>query len=170
MQKDIENLNLKKPLLLPNDVEPPKKLVSERFLAKPLTREDLNADLEGVNSSIDTIQKTRGGSWPTEKLTKDFDLLDLAWHEREFRDGDSFAYVIYSNDGEYLGCFYLYGIGLRTPLNNETIDYEVDASWWVTTDAYEAGYYAKVYHALQQWLSNDFRFTKVIYSNKEIPS
>ena len=103
-------------------------------------------------------------------LEKDFDLLDLAWHEREFRDGNSFAYVIYSNDGKYLGCFYLYGIGHRTPLNEETMDYEVDASWWVTTEAYESGYYEKVYEALQGWLTNDFGFSSVAYSNKAIPS
>lgn len=163
----MEYSNLRKQIVLPAGVLAPAKLDFDDFYAKPLTREDLKADLEAVNSSIDIIQKTRGGSWPEEQLTEDFDLLDLAWHEREFRDGDSFAYAIYSNDNEYVGCFYLYGIGLRTPLNEETIDYEVDASWWITEKAYDDGYYEKVYEALQKWLNEDFAFTKVIYSNKE---
>lgn len=159
-----------KSIVLPKGSKPPTRLDYQNFYAKPLSRKDLDADLKGVNSSIKIIQKTRGGSWPTEQLTKDFDLLDLAWHEREFRDGDSFAYVIYGDNQEYIGCFYLYGIGLRTPLNEETKEHEVDVSWWVTTEAYQSGYYTKVYDALRQWLSNDFGFTKIIYSNKEIPS
>ncbi len=156
--------------MLPVGVATPLKLIYEDFYAIPLTRQDLDADLEGVNSSIETIQKTRGGSWPSQQLDKDSDFLDLAWHEREFRDGDSFAYVVYSDDDEYLGCFYLYGIGLRTPLNEKTINYEVDASWWVTTDAFDNGFYKKIYEALKKWLADDFKFTKIYYSNKEIPS
>ena len=79
--------NLVKNIVLPKGEPAPTKLTSADFYAKPLTRADLEADLEGVNSSIETIQNTRGGSWPTEMLERDFDLLDLAWHEREFRDG-----------------------------------------------------------------------------------
>ena len=166
----IDYSNLHKFIKLPDGITAPTKLVYDDFYAKPLTRADLDADLEGVNSSIETIQNTRGGSWPSEPLEKDADFLDLAWHEREFRDGDSFAYVIYSNSEEYIGCFYLYGIGLRTPLNDETIELEVDASWWVTTEGYEKGYYEKVYSALQQWLTEEFKFSKIAYSNKVIPA
>ena len=158
-----------KTLELPGKVLAPTILQYEDIEAKPLTRQDLDADLEGVNSSIETIQNTRGGSWPSEPLNKDFDLLDLAWHEREFRDGNSFAYVLYTKDGAYIGCFYLYGIGMRTPLNDETISYEVDASWWVTTKMFGNGYYEKVFAALQSWLANDFGFTKVKFSNRSIP-
>ena len=161
--------NLIKPIMLSEGITAPLLLKYDNFYAKQLTRSDLDADLEGVNSSIEIIQKTRGGSWPSEQLTRDADLLDLAWHEREFNDGNSFAYAIYTNEDEYLGCFYLYGMGLRTPLSEVTIDFEVDASWWVTTEAFKEGYYEKVYLALLQWLSDEFKFKRIKYSNKELP-
>lgn len=147
----------------------PGKLEYEDLRAKTLTRADLKADIEGVNSSLELIRKTRGGSWPSEPVSKDFDLLDLAWHEREFRDDTSFAYVVYNDRNEYIGCFYLYPMGVRTELSEELMNYDVDASWWVTSKAYEQGYYEKLYKALQQWLS-EFPVAKVYYSNKEIPT
>ena len=165
----IDYSNLYKAIVLSDGVSAPARLAHADFYAKTLTREDLVADMEGVNSSIETIRKTRGGSWPSAPVERDFDLLDLAWHEREFREASSYAYVLYSNEGEYLGCVYLYGLGIRTPLTDETIEYEVDASWWVTTKAYESGYYEKVYEALQKWLPEEFGFSKIMYSNKVIP-
>jgi hypothetical protein len=157
-------------LVLPPEFIAPKELVFEDIVARPLTRNDLKADLEGVNSSIAVIQKTRGGSWPTEELSEDFDFLDLAWHECEFRNASSFAYVVYSKDGKYIGCFYLHPMGFRTVLSEELLRYDVDASWWVTSKAYDEGYYKKLYKALQQWLKDEFSFQKVYYSNKEVPA
>ncbi len=165
----LDYSNFRKILTLPDGVSAPESLTYGNIFARPLTREDVDDDLAGVNSSIEIIKKTRGGSWPSGVLNKDEDLLDLAWHEHEFRDGDSFAYVMYTDKNEYIGCFYLYAIGVRTPLNEQNLDYEVDASWWVTSDMYENGYYEKVYEALQKWLAEDFNFSKIIYSNAIIP-
>lgn len=147
----------------------PGELEYEDLRAKTLTRADLKADIEGVNSSLELIRKTRGGSWPSEPVTEDFDLLDLAWHEREFRDGTSYAYVVYNDKGIYIGCLYLYPMGVRTELTEELMDYDLDASWWVTSKAYQQGYYEKLYKAIQFWLAN-FPVQKAYYSNKEIPS
>lgn len=154
---------------LPPDYQVPEQLTYQDIIARPLRRSDVEDDLEGVNSSIEIIQRTRGGSWPSEPLEKDFDVLDLAWHEREFRDGNSFAYVIYTAGGKYVGCFYLYPMGIRTQLNEQLNLYDVDASWWVTTEMYNQGYYEKVFKGLKQWLSSDFPFQKPYFSNKQIP-
>lgn len=160
-------MNLLKKLSVPDGFAPPLKLSYEDIIATPLTRADLKEDLVAVNSSLDIIRKTRGGSWPKEELSEEFDLLDLAWHEREFRDKTSFAYVIHLTSGEYVGCFYLYPIGERTEFNDKTKDYDVDASWWVTQTMYDAGYYKKSQTALNEWLKNDFPFVSVYYSNRE---
>jgi len=154
---------------LPEDFSAPTRLEFEELVAEPLSRKDVQADMEAVNSSLEIIRKTRGGSWPVEAVTEEFNFLDLAWHEREFRDGDSFAYAVRSSSGEYIGCFYLYPMGLRTELTEELLSYDVDASWWVTTESYEQGYYIKLFSALQQWLK-EFPFSNVYYSNKEIPN
>ncbi len=151
------------------DFQAQEELEYEDLRAKTLTRSDVKADMEAVNSSLEIIRKTRGGSWPSEPVTEEFNFLDMAWHEREFRDGDSFTYAVYGTSGTYIGCFYLYPMGLRTPLTEELLSYDVDASWWVTTDAYKQGYYQKLYKALQQWLS-ELSLENVYYSNKEIPN
>ena len=40
----------------------------------------------------------------------------------------------------------------------------------VTPDAYERGYYEKVYAALRQWVADEFPFESPYYSNAEIPA
>ncbi len=79
-----------------------------------------------------------------------------------------FAYVIYDTSSNYIGCYYLYGLGQRTILTEDLLTYQVDASWWVTTDAYDKGYYTKLQAALNLWLTNEFGFAKIYYSNKEM--
>lgn len=154
---------------LPPDFIAPEKLEYDDLVAKPLSRSDLLADVKAVNSSLETIRNTRGGSWPEAEIEERFDELDLAWHEREFREATSFAYVIYDINNNYIGCFYLYPIGgERTQLTTQLIDYDVDANWWVTADANKQGYYRKVYRAMQTWLAI-FPFEKIYYSNEVIP-
>ena len=137
--------------------------------ANALTRADLDDDVRGINKSLDIIRRTRGGQWPTEPVTGDFNYVDAVWHECEFRDRKSFTYVLRTADGEYLGCLYLYPIGTRTPLTDELMACDVDVSWWVTPEAYDAGYYAKAFTAIQHWLADSYPFWKVHYSNAEIP-
>lgn len=161
--------NFIKKFTLPSNFKAPEKLTFDDLFARPLTKEDLDDDLAAVNSSVEVIRKTRGGSWPEGPLDKEFDFEDLAWHQREFRDCNSFAYVVYNTDGMYVGCFYLYPIGMRTELSEQLLQYDVDASWWVSSGAYEKSYYEKLYAALKQWLADSFPFHKVYYSNKEIP-
>jgi hypothetical protein len=69
----------------------------------------------------------------------------------------------------YIGCFYLYPLGIRTELREDLLQYDVDASWWVSAEAYDKGYYDKLYSALKQWLAESSPFKEVYYSNKEIP-
>jgi hypothetical protein len=101
-------------------------------------RDHLHDDVRGINASLELIRRTRGGRWPTEPVTEDFNYVDLVWHECEFREGDSFTYAVSEVAGQYLGCCYLYPMGRRTPLTEELLGYDVDVSWWVTptpTDA-----------------------------------
>lgn len=161
--------NFVKRFELPPDFNPPKELSFEDIKATPLNRNDLAADMDAVNSSLEIIRQTRGGTWPSEAVTEEFDFLDLAWHEREYRDKDSFAYAVYDSQNIYIGCFYLYPMGQRSKLSESTLVYDVDASWWVTAEAYQSGYYQELYLALQQWLASSFPFKAVYYSNKEMP-
>lgn len=143
-------------------------LAHEDVQALVLTRADLDDDLEGINASVELIQRTRGGGWPTGPVAEDENFVDLVWHELEFREQTSFAYVVRDAAG-YLGCCYLYPMGQRTDLDEALLAHDVDASWWVTTDAYDRGYYPKLYAALGRWLADEFPFASPHYSNREIP-
>jgi hypothetical protein len=144
-------------------------LAYEDVRARAITRADLQNDVQGINASLDIIRRTRGGGWPTEPVTEDGNYVDLVWHELEFREGYSFTYAVYDDTGRYLGCTYLYPMGRRAQLTDDLLTYDVDVSWWVTPDAYGAGYYVKLYNALQNWIADAFPFTKAYYSNTEIP-
>jgi hypothetical protein len=158
-----------KRLDMPVDFSPPLQLVDDALTATAITRDDLKEDVRGINTSLELIRRTRGGGWPTDPVTEAFNYVDLVWHELEFRERDSFTYVLRDREGGYLGCCYLYPMGRRTPLNDDLLRYDVDVSWWVTPEAYDAGYYAKAYRALRQWLAAEYPFWKVYFSNREIP-
>ena len=102
-----------KKLILPDGFDPPRRLSYEDVVATVLGRADLDDDVRGINASLDLIRRTRGGQWPEEAVTTDFNFVDLVWHECEFREGDSFLYVLRDADGGYLGCAYLYPLGRR---------------------------------------------------------
>src|SRR5262245_60485940 len=146
----------------------PEKLTYEDIEVHAITRHHLADDVRGINASLELIRQTRGGNWPTEPVTEEFNYVDLVWHECEFRDGGSYTYTVWDSENRYLGCAYLYPMGRRTKLTEELLDYDVDVSWWVTPPAYEQGQYTKLYRALRQWLT-ELPFEKPYYSNKEIP-
>jgi hypothetical protein len=165
----IDYAGLIKALRLPPGFEAPERLTHEDLVARALTRADLREDVRGINASIELIQRTRGGGWPTEPVTEEFNFVDLVWHEQELREGTSFAYAVYDAGGGYLGCCYLYPMGRRTELTEELLGHDVDVSWWVTPEAYERGYYETLYRALQQWVTEAFPFKAPHYSNREMP-
>ena len=161
--------SLIKKLHLPPGFLPPTRLAYEDLVARAITRADLHDDVRGINASLELIQTTRGGGWPTEPVTEEFNYVDLVWHELEFREGMSFTYAVYNVDDGYLGCCYLYPMGRRTELTPELLSYDVDVSWWVTPDAYEHGYYEKLHRALRHWLAEELPFAAPYYSNAVIP-
>jgi RimJ/RimL family protein N-acetyltransferase len=147
----------------------PETLTYEDIVLRALTRDHLSEDVRGINASLDIIRRTRGGAWPTEAVTEEYNFVDLVWHECEFRDGGSYTYAAYDTSDRYLGCAYLYPMGRRTELTEELLKYDVDVSWWVTPTAYEQGYYTRLYQALVHWLAEDLPFGEPYYSNREIP-
>jgi hypothetical protein len=160
---------LVKQLRLPAGFSAPRRLTFEDIVAAALTRDDLDDDVRGINSSLELIAATRGGGWPEGPVAADHNYVDLVWHEQEFREGTSFAYVVRDAGGQYLGCLYLYPVGRRTPLSEELMRHDVDASWWVTREAHDRGYYEKLYRAARHWIAEEFPFRAPHYSNAKVP-
>jgi hypothetical protein len=157
-----------KKLDFPDGFVLPSRLAHHDVVATAITRADLRDDVRGINASLELIPKTRGGRWPTAPVTEEENYVDLVWHECEFRDAKSLTYVVRDAAGSYLGCCYFYPLGSRTPLDEHLLDLDVDVSWWVTPDAYDAGRYTQVYEALRTWLANEFPFWEPHYSNRKL--
>jgi hypothetical protein len=153
--------------LVPNTFEVPEKLDHPQFIIRKLCASDTYLDYMAVMSSIDIIKKTRGGDWPAPDLSFEEDLIDLAWHQREFEYKNSFAYTVMSLDEkECVGCFYLYPPGHRNESSREA---DVDVSFWVTKKQYDKGLYPILYKAIDEWLKSTWPFKKIAYTNTEIP-
>jgi hypothetical protein len=160
-----------KKLRLPPGWQAPAPLHYKHLTATILNEEDVMADLAAVNSSREIIRRTRGGSWPATELTEEANLRDLAWHAQEARDGSSFAYAVRNAEDEYVGCFYLLPFGMKTKWTEDLSPYDVDLSWWVTTEAYGRGDYEMLYQALKEWMGNELgAMENPWWSNVEIPA
>jgi hypothetical protein len=83
-----------KTLALPAGFDAPRLLRYDDVTAHAITRDDLGADVRGINASLDLIRETRGGTWPTGTVTEDEEYVDLVRHECESRDGKSFTFCV----------------------------------------------------------------------------
>ena len=155
--------------LVPDSFNVPEKLETAHFSARKLSAKDVYDDYLAIMSNMDLIKKTRGGTdWPTPNFSFEDDFIDLCWHQREFENKSSFAYLVTNPEGtEYVGCFYFYKPGFRTEV---PIGTDVDISFWVTQKAYDAGLYKELYITLKKWLNEKWLFKKPYWSNLEIPS
>ena len=87
MRTDSDYSAIKKLALPPGFSAPTHARRTRIVVARAISRADLSDDVRGINASLELIRRTRGGGWPTEPVTEEFNFVDLVWHELEFRDG-----------------------------------------------------------------------------------
>jgi hypothetical protein len=154
--------------LVPATFDVPQRLEHPLFVARKLGARDVYLDYIAVMSSIDLIRRTRGGKWPTPDLNIEEDLIDLAWHQREFEQRTSFAFTVMNpTETECLGCFYLFSAGYRGKVPEGA---DVDVSFWVTQRAYDQGLYPELYQSLKGWLAEKWPFKQPFWSNRDLPA
>ncbi|HEY2173081.1 MAG TPA: hypothetical protein VGH85_04645 [Mycobacteriales bacterium] len=71
-EKVMDYHGLVKRLDLPAGWLAPKDLEYDDIRARAISRADLDDDVQGINAGIELIRRTRGGRWPTEPVTADF--------------------------------------------------------------------------------------------------
>ena len=95
----------------PPDFDVPDRLDGPGFSSQnALGRRRGAQDFEAVIASTDRLRGLfgPGSAWP-DGVTMAEDLIDLAWHQREFSIRHSFAYtVMASDDSRCLGCVYIF--------------------------------------------------------------
>ena len=151
--------------LIPEHVDVPHGFSTTRVVVRPLTIHDLDADYDAVMSSIEHLQQTRpfgpGHDWPTAQLTRDQDLIDLGWHQKEFQNGTSFAYTVMTPDGTTcLGCVYLYP--------SEKQGHDVEIMLWVRASEVASGLDQHLYEAVRGWITAQWPFQSPGYPGRAL--
>ena len=85
--------------LIPDGFTPPARHQCAGFHLRMLSIHDVVKDFDAVISARDRLKGLMqpGGTWP-DGLTLEENLIDLAWHQREFTIGHSFAYTVMNDD------------------------------------------------------------------------
>ena len=122
---------------------------------RPIRESDVAIDYPAVMGSQARLFTIFGPpwGWPPTTMTYEQDQADLARHEREIRDHESFNYaVLDAPESVLLGCIYI------DP--TDKVGADADISWWVV-DAQVGG---PLDHALTefvpQWLTTAWPFTR----------
>jgi hypothetical protein len=134
----------------------PLKVEARNFCLRALTIHDVVKDYDAVMTSRAHLWHRFGEvwGWPKENLSLEQDLIDLAWHQKEFELKNSFAYTVISPDqSKVLGCVYLY------PASSDNLDAEV---WfWARESELQSNLEEDIKVFLMAWLSSSWSFNRV---------
>lgn len=86
-------------------VDLPRYVSLGAYQLTPLTHACVDEDYEAVMATAPLFGDFFG-DWP-DGLTREVNLIDLAWHDREFTTKRSFSWIIRDAASVYVGCFYL---------------------------------------------------------------
>lgn len=134
----------------------PRFLETERLRLRPLTIHDAVKDFDAVMTSRAEIWELfgPGSGWPAETLSLEQDLIDLAWHQKEFEIGGSYTYTVESLDGaKVLGCVYIF------PPTQAGAD--ADVFYWVRSSELAGGLPEHLWEHLRRWLGNEWGFKRL---------
>jgi hypothetical protein len=149
---------------LPSDFDVPELLETDRFRIRPLTIHDLVKDYDAVMTSREHLwdQFGQAWGWPSEDLTLEQDLIDLASHQKEAQRRSSFAYVVMRPDERVqLGCVYI------VPSHKQGFD--AAAAMWVRASEVAGDLDEVLYATVRRWLADRWPFTRVAWPGRELP-
>ncbi len=149
---------------LPAPFPVPQGFATDRLCLRPLTIHDVIKDYDAVMSSRAQLWGLfgPGSDWPLETLTLEQDLIDLAWHHKEFQLRTSFTYTVLSPDGaQVLGCVYV-----MPPTRD---DRDADVYHWVRTSERAGGLDEHLAQRLVPWFAQTWRFARVAYPGRADP-
>jgi len=147
---------------VPDDFAAPDTLENEHFRIRMLTVNDVVKDYDAVMSSIDHLKKMYPSSnWPSKDLTREQDLIDLGWHQKEFQMRSSFTYtVVELDESKVIGCIYIF------PTNKG--DYNAEITMWVRSSVLKEGLDSILFNTVKHWIIKEWPFDKVAYPGRVI--
>ena len=100
--------------------------------------------------------------WPSEDLTLEQDLIDLASHQKEAQRRSSFAYAVMRPDERVqLGCVYI------DPSPKQGVD--AIAALWVRASEVAGDLDEVLYATVRRWLADRWPFARVAWPGRELP-
>lgn len=147
---------------VPADFDVPERLDGPGFHLRMLSITDLDRDFEAVVDSADRLRGLLdpGSSWP-DGITKDEDLIDLAWHQREFTIRHSFAYTVMAADeSRCLGCMYIFPSDRR--------GYDAKVFYWARSGCDADARDAELGRLIRAWIATRWPFQSVAYPGRDI--
>jgi len=151
---------------LPAPLSIPQGLVGDGWRLRPLTVHDVVKDYDAVMSSRAQLWELfgPGSDWPLESLSLEQDLIDLAWHQKEFELRTSFTFTLVTLDGErVLGCVY------AMPPPPAANDRDAEVYHWVRSSERDSGLDAELARRLAQWFADEWPFERVAYPGRSHP-
>jgi hypothetical protein len=148
--------------LVPDDFEIPERLDGPGYHLRMLSIADLEKDFEAVVESRDRLIGLFGpqSAWP-EGVTKEEDLIDLAWHQREFTIRHSFAYTVMAADeSRCFGCVYIFPSDRR--------GYDAKVFYWVRSGPDAEARDAELGRRVRDWLTSRWPFSAVAYPGRDV--
>jgi len=147
------------------DFKIPEGLENKKFRLRMLTVNDVVKDYDAVMTSIEHLQKANpfgpNDKWPKKDLTFEQDLIDLGWHQGEFKNRTSFAFTVMNlNETKCLGCMYIY------PSSNS--EYDAIIMMWVRQSEVETGLDEILFSTVKKWIEEKWPFNKVAYPGRDI--
>jgi hypothetical protein len=148
--------------LVPASFSVPERLECGSYHLRMLSVDDLDKDFEAVTASAARLRGLLDpdSCWP-DGLTLKEDMIDLAWHQREFTLRHSFAYTVAAKDeSRCLGCVYIFPSNV--PL------YDALAFYWVTDGNEAASRDAELGSHFRHWLKTVWPFKSVAFPGRDL--
>ena len=157
-------------LFVPDNFEVPVEVRVGQYVLRPLSEVYAEIDLAAVNSSLELIRETRGGSWPAREVSFAEDEGDLREHRNLFEHRSAFAYSVLSEDEKTCaGSVYInppHHPFDDTDQSSIPADADAAVSFWVSQRAYDKGFYPVLQRFVEQWLRQSWPFQKPFIVNK----
>ena len=146
---------------MPAEFAIPSELSTANFTLRMLSVNDVEKDFVAVTSSATRLSKVWPDSgWPAG-LTLRQNLIDLAWHEKEFQNRTSFAYTMVAPDeSQVLGCVYFYP--------TDKAEYDAEVFLWVRDNEEANELDEELFEVLRRWLASDWPFKNPLYPGRTI--
>jgi hypothetical protein len=149
--------------LVPANFVVPTLVETPEFRLEPLGPDKVKVDFDAYMSSIEHLQTTfsRSTGWPHKDISAADAMKDMEGEQERFRGRKSFAYAVLTSDGtRELGSVYV----SPSPVGG----YDAMVRMWVTKDQYDAGFDAKLYAWVADWVRKEWPFSKVAYPGRAI--